>query len=225
MTTTFKLRGREKSERRSGRGNRRRSKARIQFDNLESRTLLTATLSVDGTGAAAFLSQTLGSTVELSYNTGTYTYKFDDAEGVAPGTVDAAFIYTQITGTEATLAPVDFNTQDFTSLSFDQNVENIDYLIASLGTPTSFVDTSLTLPSGTPLSDSFYFGNTAHAQSLITADVSIALTTESAQITIDDSQDTTARVINMSSSQVDFDSTPAFKYASTASVASLLVLG
>jgi large repetitive protein len=225
MTSIFRVRGRETGDGRTGRKSRQRGKFRIHFDNLEPRTLLTATLSVDGAGTSSFLSQTLGSTVELSYAPITHTYTFDDTEGVAAGTIDPAFTYTQVTGTEATLAPVDFTIQDFTSLSFDQNVENIDYLVTSLGTPTSFVDTSLTPPAGTPLSDSFYFGNTAHAQSLITADVSIALTTESAAITVDDSQDTTAQVINISSSQVDFNTTPSFNYASTVSVASLLVLG
>ena len=225
MTAIFKVRSREKSERRTGRGNRQRSRLRIRFDDLESRTLLTATLSVDGAGAAAFLSQTLGSTVELSYAPITHTYTFDDTEGVAAGTIDPAFTYTQVTGTEATLTPVNMTTQNFTSLSFDQNVENIDYLVTSLGTPTSFVDTSLTPPAGTPLSDSFYFGATGLARSLITADVSIALTKESAQITVDDSQDTMAQTINISSTQVDFNTTPSFNYGSTVSVASLLVLG
>ncbi len=89
----------------------------------------------------------------------------------------------------------------------------------------AFVDTSLPTPTGTPLSDTFDFGTTGLAQSLITANVSIALQTESAAITVDDSQDTTAQTINVSSTQVDFNSTPAFSYGSTPNVASLMVLG
>jgi large repetitive protein len=200
-------------------------KRQYQVESLEGRTLLTATLSVNGTGAVSFLSQTLGSTVGLSFNTGTNTYTFDDTEGVAAGTVAPAFTYTQVTGTEATLAPVAPATQNFTSLSFDQNVENISYNVTSLDTPTSFVDTSLPAPVGTPLTDSFDFGATGLAQSLITADVSVALTKEFAAITVDDSADTTAQVINVSSAQVDFNTTPAFNYASTPKVASLLVEG
>ena len=220
MLRIFKVPSRVTTERRAKRGNRRRNKLRLLFDGLEPRTLLTATLSVDSVGAASFLSQTLGSTVGLAYNTGNHTYTFDDTEGVAPGTVDAAFTYTQVTGTEATLAPVDFNTQDFTSLSFDQNVEDIAYDVTSLGTPTSFVDTSLTPPVGTPLSDSFDFGATGLAQSLITANVSVALTTESAAITIDDSSDTSAQVIDVTSSQ-----TLEVNYSSTVSIASLVIVG
>jgi hypothetical protein len=223
MTSIFEVRGREMSERRTGRGPRRRSNQRFLLEHLEPRTLLTAVLSVNGTGAAAFLSQTLGSIAELSFNAGTHTYTFDDTEGVAPGTVDAAFTYTQVTGTEATLAPVDFNTQNFTSLSFDQNVQNINYAITSLDTPTSFVDTSLTPPVGTPLSDFFDFGNTSHAQSLITAPVTVALTTDSAAIAIDDSADTAPQAINMTSTQVNFNTTPAFTYSGT-KVTSLVVL-
>jgi hypothetical protein len=58
MTSIFGVRGREMSERRTGRGHRRRSKERFHLEHLEPRTLLTAVLSVNGTGAAAFLSLT-----------------------------------------------------------------------------------------------------------------------------------------------------------------------
>ena len=60
---------------------------------------------------------------------------------------------------------------------------------------------------------------------MITANVSIALQTESAAITVDNSQDTAFGGINVSSTQVDFNTTPAFSYASTLKVASLHVLG
>jgi hypothetical protein len=207
-------------------GKRTKRKQQHQVESLEGRTLLTATLSVTSAGAVSFLSQTVGSTAGLSFNTGTDTYTFGDTEGVAPGAVDPAFTYTQVNGSEATLTPVAPATQNFTSLSFDQNVENITYKVISLDTPTSFVDTSLAPPAGTPLSDSFDFGaTTGLAQSSITAAVSIALTKESAAITVDDSSDTTAQVINISSTQVDFNPTPAFSYGTTASVASLTVLG
>ena len=155
MASNFIVRGRERAESQTGRGNRHRRKPQFHFDGLEPRTLLTAMLSVTSTGAVSFLSQTAGSTVGLAFNTGTDTYTFDDTEGVAPGTMDSAFTYTQVTGTEATLTPVDPATQNFTSLSFDQNVENISYNVTSLGTATSFVDTSLVAPPGMPLTDSF----------------------------------------------------------------------
>jgi hypothetical protein len=208
-------------------------KRQYQVEALESRTLLASVpaglLSVTDAGAVSFLSQLVsGTTVSLSFNAGTDTYTFDDDEGVGlgPGGVSPEFTYTQVTVNEATLTPTGSPTfQNFTSLSFDQNVENINYSITSLDTATTFVDTSLPPPSGTPQSDSFYFGATGLAQSLITADVSIALTTEFAVITVDDSSDPTAQVINVSSNQVDFNGTPAFDYASPTNVASLVVLG
>ena len=133
MASIFGVRGRTTNVRRTGRGNRQQQTSgsfRSPGDAYPADGLALGRRC----RRTSFLSQTLGSTVELSYNTGSHTYTFDDTEGIAAGTVDPAFTYTQVTGTEATLAPVDFSTQDFTSLSFDQNVENIDYLITSLGT-------------------------------------------------------------------------------------------
>ncbi len=116
---------------------RRSNSCRPRIEWMEPRTLLTATLSVTSAGAVSLLSQTLGSTVGVSFNAGSDTYTFDDTEGVNPLTVDPAFTYTQVTGTEATLTPVNMTTQNFTSLSFDQNVENINYSVTSLGTTRS----------------------------------------------------------------------------------------
>jgi hypothetical protein len=225
MIGNFGSNSRQSSSRSTKRANHGRNKARFLFDDLEPRTLLTATLSVTGGGAAAFLSQTAGSSVGLAYNTGSDTYIFTDSEGIAPGTVSPAFTYTQVTGTEATLAPVDPGTQDFTSLAFDQNIQNITYNITALAEPTTFADTSLTSPVGTPLTDSFDFGATGLAQSLITAPVSVALTKEFAAITVDDSNDAAAQTIDVSATQVDFDSTPAFIYSTSTKVSSVTVLG
>ncbi len=224
MTSVFKLRDRGTGERRTGRGNRRRNKRRFQFDSLEPRTLLTATLAVTSGGAVSFLSQTAGSTVGVAYNSGTDTYTLDDTEGVAPGPVDLAFTYTQVTSTEATLVPVHPGIQNFTSLTFNQNVENITYNVKSLGAPTGFVDTSLPTPSGPPLTDTFDFGTTGLAQSLITASAEIELTKESAAITIDDSQDSAAQTINLSAIQVDFNGPAVYLFPGT-NVTSLTVKG
>jgi hypothetical protein len=205
-------------------GKRTKPKRQYQVESLEGRTLLTAVLSVNAAGATSLLSQTLGSTASLSFNAGTDTYTFEADEGVGPGVVAPAFTYTQVTPFDATLTPVAPATQDFTSLSFDQNAQAIDYSIFSLGTPTSFVDTSLAPPVGTPLTDTFNFGG-IFAQPLITADVSIALTKDSASITVNDSGDATGQTIDVSADQVDFNPTPAFNYASTTTVASLTVDG
>jgi large repetitive protein len=215
MMSNFGVRGRAMSERRKGRGNRQRSRQRFLLEHLEPRTLLTATLSVDSAGAVDHLSQTAGSTVDLSFDKTTDTYTFDDTEGVSPGVVAAAFTYTQVDADEATLTPVNPVTQDFTSLTFDQNVENIDYGISGLGTATSFVDTSLATPSGTPLTDTFDFGSVTDLAQAFTGNVTVALTKEFAAITIDDSSDTAPRTINMTATQVNFHSTPSFTYAGT----------
>jgi len=224
MMRIFGVRGREMSERPAGRRTRRRTRQRFFLEHLEPKTLLTATLPVTAAGAASFLAQTAGSGIDLKYDMGTHTYTFDDNEGIAPGTVDPAFTYTQVSGSEATLAPVDPATQDFTSLSFDQNVEDISYFVTSLSTATTFVDTSLPTPSGTPQTDTFNFGTTGDAQSLITAPVTVALTKESATINVDDSLDPSAQTIDMSATQVDFHTTPSFNYSGT-NVAGLNVMG
>ncbi|MGP0062328.1 MAG: beta strand repeat-containing protein [Isosphaeraceae bacterium] len=186
--------------------------------------MLTATLAVTSGGAVSFLSQTAGSTVGVAYNSGTDTYTLDDTEGVAPGPVDLAFTYTQVTSTEATLVPVHPGIQNFTSLTFNQNVEYITYNVKSLGAPTGFVDTSLPTPSGPPLTDTFDFGTTGLAQSLITASAEIELTKESAAITIDDSQDSAAQTINLSAIQVDFNGPAVYLFPGT-NVTSLTVKG
>jgi hypothetical protein len=222
MTSIIGGRGRAMSERRTGRGNRQRSRQRFSLEHLEPRTLLTATLSVDSAGAVDHLSQTAGASVLLG--SASHTYTFDDSEGIAPGTVASDFTYTQINPDEATLTPVNPTTQNFTSLTFDQNVQNITYNIASLSTATTFEDTSLATPVGTPLTDTFDFGNTTGLAQAFTGNVTVALTKEFAAITVDDSADTAPRTINMSATQVNFGSTPSFTYSGT-NVSSLTVDG
>ncbi len=223
MTSIFSVWCRETGERRTGRGHRPRSKQRFLLEHLEPRTLLTATLSVNATGAVSHLSQTAGNTVGLTFDAVTDVYTFSDTEGIAPGTVASEFTYTQVTADLATLAPVDRVTQDFTSLSFDQNVQNITYDIESLGNASSFVDTSLPTPVGTPLTDTFDFGNTTALAQAFTGNVAVSLTKEFAAIAVDDSADTAPRTVNMTSGQVNFDTTPSFTYSGTANVSSLTV--
>ena len=223
MMSYFKVSGGETNQRRTRREKPQRHKPRFQFDSLEPRTLLTANLSVTAAGAVTLLSQTAGSTVGLSFNSGTDAYTFTDSEGIAPVTIAPAFTYTPIAG-GGTLTPVAPGTQDFTSLSFDQNAQNITYNVTSLGTTTSFVDTSLTPPGGTPLTDTFDFGTSGLARPLITKSVEVELTKESAAITIDDSQDVAPQTINLSAIQVDFNGPTVYLFSGT-NVTSLTVKG
>ena len=224
MSSIFSVRGRDLIHRRTGRGHCRPSHRRVRFrlEDLEPRTLLTATLSVNSVGVVDFLSQTTGSTVDLLFDAGTDTYTFDSTEGILPGAVDPAFTYTQNGADLATLTPVAPSTQDFTSLAFDQNVQSIAYKLSSLGTPTTFEDASLPTPAGTPMTDTFDFGSTGSAQAF-TRSVAVALAKELAAITVDDSADSTPQAINMTSTQVNFNSTPAFGYSGT-TVTSLQVM-
>ncbi len=218
MTNIFGFWGRGPSKRRMKRQRRRRNDRCLWAEGLERRALLTATLSANSAGVVDFLSQTTSSTVTLSFDSGTDTYTFQSTEGVSSGGIDTAFTYNQVTSDKATLTPVDPSTQDFSSLAFDQNAPNITYAIASLGTATMIDDGSLVSSGGT---DTINLGSTGLAGDF-TQSVAVELAKESAAITIDDSADSSAKVINMSSNEVNFNATPAFSYSGT-DVTSLVV--
>jgi hypothetical protein len=150
--------------------------------------LLTAALSVTSAGAVDFVSNTASSTVGLVFNSASQTYTFSDSEGVSAGTVAPAFVFTQLSGTEATLSPINPSSQGFTGLTFDQTAPNITYSVTSLGTATTFSDASL--PASSPGTNTYELGVFPTALSSISAPVTIALTKASAAITVNDSAGT-----------------------------------
>jgi Bacterial Ig-like domain len=203
---------------------RRSHRSGLGFDQLELRTLPTASLSANSFGVVMFLSQTAGSTVGLSFNSAADTYTFTSSEGVAAGTIDGSFNYTQDGPDGATLQPVDQSSLDFTSLEFDQNVENISYNINSLATPTSFSDASLNPPSGTPLTDHLLFSPSGTAAAAITAGVSINYFTEFVAIDINDSADTGGQGIAVHSQMSTVGATT-YMYGASRSMTSLTIQG
>ena len=80
--------------------------------------------------------------IGLRYDTVNHVYTFDDSAGVTMGVVNAAFNYATITANEATLQPVNHNTQDFSSLAYTQGVTGVTAGLISLAHPTTFTDSS-----------------------------------------------------------------------------------
>ncbi len=208
----------------ANRKNSQRNRARLQFEALECRAVPTASLSINGFGVMMFFSQTQGSTVGLSYNAGSDTYTFTSTEGISPNGINIEFQYSQVNTDTATLTPVDPSSLDFTSLEFDQTVENISYNVASLATPTSFSDDSLETPSGPALTDHFVFSPNGTAAASITANVQFGFYNEFPAITINDSNDSSAQTINIDTHQTTIGSV-SYSYLTTRHFGSLTIQG
>lgn len=101
------------------------NRLRPRVEALECRAVPTASLSVNSYGYVTLLSQTQGSTVGLSYNASSDTYTFTSSEGVAAGSINLLFNYSQVDSDTATLQPSDKTIVDFAGLEFDQEVENV----------------------------------------------------------------------------------------------------
>ena len=119
----------------------KRARRRYALETLESRTVLSgSTVGVTAAGAVS-VAMSSTSTAMLTYDPATHTYTFDDTAGVAEGAVDvAAFNYAVISGTEATLQPINHSTQDFTSVGYTQSAAGVTLDVNSMFVPTTITN-------------------------------------------------------------------------------------
>ena len=110
------------------------------METLEGRTLLASTVGVTAGGAVSVAVSASG-TVQLSFDSVTDTYTFQDSNGVSSGVVNAAFTYVQGGSADsATLEPVNQATQDFTSVGYTQSAAAIIFDLNSLNQPTTITN-------------------------------------------------------------------------------------
>jgi hypothetical protein len=194
---------------RRGRLDARRRRTINLLERLEDRTLLASSVTVT-TGGVVSVASSAAATVQLTYDSGTDTYTFDDNTNVSPGTIGAGFTYNQVSATEATLVPTAPATQDFTSLGFTSSASGITYDLNSLGHITSITGTS---------PDTVNIGSGGSVQGIgATVNLNSATT-----LSVDDSADSTARTITVNSNFIGGLAPGAINYDNT--VTSLTIDG